>query len=59
MILQRIQTDLDSLLQQNQINLGDLFSFVHLVAKKGGLVRVPAEKRRIFSKTYLKEPGKT
>jgi hypothetical protein len=35
--------------------LGELFSYVHLITKRGGLVRPPAEKKRVLSKSILKE----
>jgi hypothetical protein len=42
------------MVEERSIHLGELFSYIHLIAKKNGMIRVPAEKRRFFSKSLLR-----
>jgi len=54
-IEQKIVERFDQYLKQSPLNIGDLFSYLHLIIKKGCIIRVPAEKRRTFSKSTIKE----
>ena len=49
-----MQAELNSILNKNPVNLGELFSYIRLIAKPGAVIKVPAEKKRIFSKSIIK-----
>ena len=49
---------MERIVKESRIDLGELFSYVHLVAKRGGVIRSPAEKRRFFSRSILRETPK-
>jgi hypothetical protein len=54
LIQQKMQAELNSILNKNPVNLGELFSYIRLIAKPGAVIKVPAEKKRIFSKSIIK-----
>ncbi len=58
LIQQKIQAELKAILDKNQVNLGELFSYIRLIAKPGAVIKVPAEKRRMLSKSIIKDPVK-
>ena len=54
-IQNRIERETNAITSSLPVKLGELFSYVHLITKRGGLVRPPAEKKRVLSKSILKE----
>jgi len=42
MIQQKIQIELNAIVNKNIVNLGEMFSYIRMIAKPGGIVRVPA-----------------
>jgi hypothetical protein len=49
-----MQAELQRIVETENLNLGELFSYIHLLSKPGGIVRVPAEKRRVLSKSVIR-----
>ena len=42
MIQQRIQIELNAIVNSNSVNLGEMFSYIRMIAKPGGIIKVPA-----------------
>lgn len=54
LIQQKITAELNAIVAAPTVNLGELFSYVHLLTKRGCVVKVPAEKRRTLSKSIIR-----
>lgn len=54
-IQEKFQGELNNLVRDEVIDFGGLFSYIHLIAKRDGLIKIPAEKKRMFSRSLLKE----